>query len=100
MNEPILTTISDEHNIHTLTESQLDVWFQSLTPDRKVALFHDEMEAFPDGPVLEPIIPALRDRFVGLSQIIRVAEEMQQETHRLMAAPFSAHRMEASDASL
>jgi hypothetical protein len=54
--DSIYAVVSDEHNVHCLTESHLDVWWASLKPEDKAALYElhldgildDELEARPD----------------------------------------------------
>jgi hypothetical protein len=47
--DTIYAVISDGHNMHCLTEDQIDAWFLSLSADRKAELYEAETEGLLEG---------------------------------------------------
>jgi hypothetical protein len=52
--DTILAVVHDGHNMHCLTEGDLDEWFRSLSTDRKAALYQAELEGALDDPLYRP----------------------------------------------
>lgn len=52
--DSIYAVVSDEHNVHYLTEAHLDIWWESLKPEDKAALYELHLKG-----ALEPELPVM-----------------------------------------
>lgn len=41
----IYAVVSDEHNLIAMTEGMLDVWFLSLSPERKAEIYEADLDS-------------------------------------------------------
>lgn len=88
MKEPIIITVGDSHTMHCMTEGHLDVWWNTLTPDRKAVLFEAELEGLLDPPMS-----------FGAAFTLKV-EQTAERMKELFTAPLTPQRMEVVCESL
>lgn len=47
----IYTVVSDEHNVHCMTEGMLDAWWASLPPEQKAVVYEADLDGLLDETV-------------------------------------------------
>jgi hypothetical protein len=62
--DSIFAVVSDDHNVHCLTEAHIDVWWESLKPEDKAALYELHLDGILDEDLPSPI-PSVRTALVA-----------------------------------
>lgn len=56
---PVYAIIADEHNMHCLGEPELDVWWESLSPEEKGAIYERDLDGATPLPPTSPEFQAI-----------------------------------------
>jgi len=77
--DSIYAVVSDDHNVHCLTEAHLDVWWDALPPEEKGALYELHLDGILDEEPAEADAPSARAQFMA-SVIVDSCVESARQT--------------------